>query len=175
MDNELGGTLHSVAEAGLTDFGRRVVAEVAARGMVLDITHSSRNVAREVLELTDMPIIVSHTGLNSHCEIRRNYPDDLMREIAATGGVIGIGYWKAVVCDDSPDGIAKAIKATIAAVGEDHVSLGSDFDGSVATTFDTSELAALTDALLRAGLSEAQIRKVMGENMLRVLRARLQG
>ncbi len=65
------------------------------------------------------------------------------------------------------------IKAGIAAVGEDHVSLGSDFDGSVATAFDTSELPALTDALLRAGVSEAQIRKVMGGNMLRVLRARL--
>ena len=60
-------------------------------------------------------------------------------------------------------------------VGVDHVSLGSDFDGSVATAFDTSEMPALTHALLEAGLKEADIRKVMGENMLRVLRARLKG
>ena len=58
-------------------------------------------------------------------------------------------------------------------MGEDHVSLGSDFDGSVGTAFDTSELPALTQALMDAGLTEAQIRKVMGENMVRVLRARL--
>ena len=96
-----------------------------------------------------------------------------MREIAATGGVIGIGYWADVTCDDSPDGIAATIMAAIGVVGEDNVSLGSDFDGSVATAFDTSELAALTDALLRAGASETQIRKVMGENMVRVLRDRL--
>jgi microsomal dipeptidase-like Zn-dependent dipeptidase len=96
-----------------------------------------------------------------------------MQEIAATGGVIGIGYWADVTCDDSPAGIAKTIKAAIDVVGEDHVSLGSDFDGSVTTAFDTSELAALTHALLEIGLTDTQVRKVMGENMIRVLRARL--
>ena len=173
FDNELGGTLHSRENKGLTEFGRQVVAEVAKRGMVLDIAHSSQQVARDVLEIVDMPIIVSHTGVYSHCKTVRNYPDDLMRQIVAKGGVIGIGYWSEVTCDHSPDGIAKTIKAAIGVVGDDSVSLGSDFDGSVGTAFDASELAALTDALLRAGLSDAQIRKVMGENMLRVLRARL--
>lgn len=173
FDNELGGTLHSHENNGLTDFGREVVAEVAKRGMVLDIAHSSPQVARDVLAMVDIPVIVSHSGIHSNCASKRNYPDDLMREIAATGGVIGMGYWAEVTCDDSPDGVAKSIKAAIAVVGEDAVSLGSDYDGSITTTFDTSELAAITDALLRAGVSEAQIRKVMGENMLRVLRARL--
>jgi len=173
FDNELGGTLHSRANNGLTDFGRQVVSEVAKRGMVLDIAHSSQQVARDVLAMVDMPVIVSHTGVYSHCKTVRNYPDDLMRQIAATGGVIGIGYWAEVTCDASPDGVAKTIKAAIAIVGEDAVSLGSDFDGAVATQFDTSELAAVTDALLRVGVTQDQIRKVMGENMLRVLRARL--
>ncbi len=174
FDNELGGTLHSRENNGLTDFGRAVVQQVAARKLILDVAHSSTKVVREVLEMTDIPIVLSHTGIKSHCDTKRNIPDDLMKQIAATGGTIGIGYWADVTCDDSPDGVAKTIKAAIAVVGEDAVSLGSDFDGSVATSFDTSELAALTDALLRAGLSEQQIRKVMGENMLRVLRARLQ-
>ncbi len=66
------------------------------------------------------------------------------------------------------------IVAAVQAVGEDHVSLGSDFDGSIETAFDASELPALTSELLSAGLTEPQIRKVMGENMLRVLRARLE-
>jgi membrane dipeptidase len=175
FDNELGGSLHGQGNHGLTEFGRQVVEAIAAGPYILDVAHSSEAVTREVLTMTDMPIVLSHTGLHSVCEVKRNYPDDLMREIAATGGVIGIGYWEDVTCDDSPAGIARVVKAAIAAVGENHVSLGSDYDGSVTTSFDTSELAALTQALMDEGISEAQIRKVMGENMLRVLRARLGG
>lgn len=178
FDNELGGSLHGEANAGLTDFGRAVVEQVVARGMVLDLAHSSEQVARDVVAMTDIPLVVSHTGLRSTCDVHRNFPDDLMAQIVANGadqggGVIGIGYWADVTCDDSPEGVAAVIMAAIAVLGEDHVSLGSDFDGSMGTAFDTSELAALTDALLRAGATETQIEKVMGGNMLRVLRARL--
>lgn len=174
FDNELGGSLHGQGNHGLTDFGRSVVAEVAKRNLVLDVAHSSPQVAWDVLEMTDIPIIVSHTGLHGFCAAKRNFPDDLMQAIAKTGGVIAMGYWAEVTCDNfTPEGVAKMIKAAIETVGEDHVSLGSDYDGSVETKFDTSELPALTHALLEAGVSEVQIRKVMGENMVRVLRARL--
>ncbi|MEZ5714318.1 MAG: membrane dipeptidase [Paracoccaceae bacterium] len=175
FDNRLGGSLHGVGDHGLTEFGRQVVAELARRPVILDVAHSSAQVVRDVLEMTDMPIVLSHSGIHSHCPVKRNIPDDLMRAIAATGGAIGMGYWAEVACGEiTPDGIAKMIVAGIAAVGEDHISLGSDFDGAVSTAFDTSELPALTDALIRAGLSEGQIGKVMGGNMLRVLRARLE-
>ena len=179
FDNELGTSLHGVGDGGLTDFGREVVAEVVERNMVLDLAHSSEAVAREVVELTDIPLIVSHTGLRSACDAHRNFPDALMRQIVQNGadqggGVIGIGYWADVTCDDSPDGVARVIMAAMDALGAEHVSLGSDYDGSVMVGFDASELAALTDALLRAGASEGEIRGVMGENMLRVLRARLE-
>lgn len=174
FDNELGGSLHGEGNHGLTEFGRAVVREVANRGMILDLAHSSPQVARDVLDMTDIPLVVSHSGIHGHCPVKRNFEDDLMQAIAATGGVIGIGYWAEVACDRiTPDGIAAMIVKGISVVGEDHISLGSDFDGSVETAFDTSELPALTHALLEAGLSETQIRKVMGENMLRVLRARL--
>ena len=174
FDNELGGSLHGIGNHGLTEFGRQVVAELAKRPVIIDVAHSSPQVARDVLAMVHMPVVVSHTGLHSACPVKRNFPDDLMQAVAATGGVIGIGYWDEVTCNDmAPSGIAKMIKAAIAVVGEDHVSLGSDFDGSVETAFDSSEMAALTQALMDQGLSEAQIRKVMGENMLRVLRDRL--
>jgi microsomal dipeptidase-like Zn-dependent dipeptidase len=178
FDNALGTSLHGTGEDGLTGFGRQVVEAVATRGMVLDLAHSSPAVAREVVAMTDIPLIVSHTGLRSVCDVHRNFPDALMRRIVANGsdqggGVIGIGYWADVTCDDSPAGVARVIMAAIEAVGADHVSLGSDFDGSVTVAFDTSELAALTQALLDAGATEAQIRAVMGGNMMRVLRARL--
>ncbi len=174
FDNELGGSLHGRGNAGLSDFGQQVVEELAQRPVVIDLAHSSPQVARDVIEMTDVPLIVSHGGLHGFCPVKRNYPDDLMIEIAATGGVIGMGYWADVTCGDiAPSGIAKMIKAAIDTVGEDHVSLGSDYDGSVETAFDTSELAALTSALMAEGLTEAQIRKVMGENMVRVFRNQL--
>lgn len=178
FDNELGGSLHGDGNLGLSDFGGAVVDQIVARGMVLDLAHSSPQVVHDVIARTDIPLIVSHTGLRSACDAHRNFPDTLMRDIVANGadqggGVIGIGYWSDVTCDDSPDGVARVIMAAIEAVGVDHVSLGSDYDGSVTVGFDTSELAALTDALLRAGATEAQVRAVMGGNMLRVLRALL--
>lgn len=175
FDNALGGSLHGIGNKGLTEFGRQVVAELARRPVIIDVAHSSPQVVEDVLAVTDVPIVLSHSGIHSHCPVKRNLTDDLMRRVAATGGVIGMGYWADVVCGPiTPDGIADMILAAIDAVGEDHVSLGSDFDGSVETAFDTSELPALTHALLEKGLSEAQIAKVMGGNMLRVLRARLE-
>lgn len=174
FDNELGGSLHGTSDQGLTDFGRELVLEVAARPLIIDLAHSSPQVARDVLAITDVPLVVSHTGLHSACRVKRNFEDPLMKAIAETGGVIAIGYWADVTCDESPAGVASVIRQAIAVLGEDHVSLGSDFDGSVRTGFDTSELAALTHALINEGVSEGQTRKVMGENMLRVLRNRLE-
>ncbi|GAB4384971.1 dipeptidase [Albidovulum sp.] len=175
FDNELGASLHGQAGAGagLTDFGRQVVREMIRRGMIIDLAHASPAMAREVLDMTDIPVVVSHTGIHSHCPTVRNFPDALMQRVAAQGGLIGIGYWKEVTCDDSPAGIAGAIAAAIALVGEDHVALGSDFDGAVTTAFDTSELAALTQALIDRGLDEATIAKVMGGNMVDFLRRAL--
>lgn len=176
FDNALGGSLHGLNNAGLTDFGRAVVEQVAARPLILDLAHSSPQVVRDVIEMTDIPLVISHTGVTAFCQTQRNLPDDLMQAVAATGGVIGLGYWDEVTCGKiDPAGIAAMAVAAVDLLGEDHVSLGSDFDGSVETAFDTSELAALTHAMLEAGLSGTQITKIMGGNMVRVLRDRLGG
>jgi len=174
FDNALGGSLHGQGDLGLTDFGRQVVAQVEARNLILDVAHSSPQVVRDVLAMTDMPIVVSHTGIYGHCQTPRNIPDDLMQAVAAKGGVISIGYWADVTCDESPAGVAAAIMAAVDLVGVDHVSLGSDYDGTVRVGFDTSELAALTQALMDEGLNEAGIAAVMGGNLVRVMRDRLE-
>jgi microsomal dipeptidase-like Zn-dependent dipeptidase len=93
-----------------------------------------------------------------------------MRRIAAGGGLIGIGYWDGAVCDATPEGIAKSIVYAVRLVGEEHVALGSDYDGATSVYFDTSELSALTQALLDAGLNEQEIRAVMGGNQIRFFR-----
>lgn len=173
FDNEVGGSLHGTEDRGLTEFGRQVVTEMIARHMVIDLAHASEAMARDVLAIPGARPIVSHTGIHGACPVKRNYPDALMRAVAARGGVIGIGYWPDVTCGQDPAAVAAQIAAAVALVGEDHVSLGSDFDGAVATPFDAAGLAALTQALLDRGMGEAQIAKVMGGTMMRYLRETL--
>lgn len=169
FDNELGGSMHGRSKAGLTEFGRAAVTHMADTGIIIDVAHSSEAVVREVLALTEAPLLLSHGGVRSHCPktANRNLPDDVLQEMAARGSLIGIGYFSGVICDISPKGIAQAIDYAVTLLGEDVIALGSDFDGTVTTTLDTSELAALTHELLALGMTEPVIRKVMGENARR--------
>ena len=169
FDNKLGGSLHGVSGAGLSEFGRDVVKQMVAKNIIIDLAHSSTKVAKEVLAMVDVPVVVSHTGIFSNCKTKRNFPDELMKQIADGGGIIAIGYWKEVTCNPKPAGVAKSIISAIMLLGEDHVSLGSDYDGNVETSFDSSELAVLTHELLKAGVSKEVIAKVMGGNMARFL------
>ncbi|WP_444913682.1 dipeptidase [Microbulbifer sp. TRSA007] len=165
FDNELGGSLHGESGQGLSAFGRKAVQEMERRSIVIDVAHSSEQVVREVLDIAERPVIVSHTGLQGACNSRRNISDELMKEIAGKGGLIGIGFWPGAVCDTSPTSIVKSIRYAIDTLGVDHVALGSDYDGSVKVAFDVSELGVLTAEMLRQGFTEEEIRKVMGENL----------
>lgn len=167
FDNELGGSLHGLSGAGLTDFGRDVVAAAEARHMIIDVAHSSEAVVRDVLAIAHRPVILSHTGLKGHCDSARNISDALMKEIAVKGGLVGVGYWDGAVCEPTPETIAAAIRYAVDLLGADHVALGSDFDGSTTVPFDASELPVVTQALMDAGLDAATIRAVMGENAIR--------
>jgi len=170
FDNRLGGSLHGVSKAGLTDFGRAAIAEMNRLGIMIDVAHSSEAVVDETLALSSRPLIVSHTGVRGACDQPRNISDDRMQRIAAGGGLIGIGYWEGAVCDATPAGIARSIVYAVSLVGVKHVALGSDYDGAISVWFDTSELAALTQALLNEGLSDDEIRAVMGGNQIRFFR-----
>ncbi|MFM9978975.1 MAG: dipeptidase [Sphingomonadaceae bacterium] len=169
FDNELGGSMHGLKKGGLTPFGREIVRAMEAKGMVVDIAHSSHTAVADVLAMARRPVVSSHGGVQATCRVNRNLTDDEIRGIAKTGGVIGIGYWDAAVCDTSPAGIVRAIAHVRDLVGIDHVGLGGDFDGSVHTQFDTSRLDAVTQGLIDAGFSDGEIAKVMGGNVLRVL------
>ena len=173
FDNKLGGSLHGLSKAGLTDFGRDAVKEMNRLGIMIDVAHSSEAVVDETLELSTTPLIVSHTGVQGECDSPRNISDDHMRRIAAAGGLIGIGYWEGAVCDATPAGVASSIAYAVNLVGEEHVGLGSDYDGATSVYFDTSELSALTQALLNEGLDEKQIRAVMGGNQIRFFQSYL--
>lgn len=169
FDNKLGGSLHGTSQSGLSEFGSDAVLRMQDKGVMIDLSHSSENVVKDVLAMSDTAMIVSHTGFKGYCDSPRNISDDLMQQIAAGGGLIGVGYWSGAICDPSPASVVGALRYGIDLVGEDHIALGSDYDGSVEVAFDTAELSVLTDGMLKAGFTETEVRKVMGGNLLRFL------
>ncbi len=164
FDNQLGGSAHGVAKGGLTEFGRRAVRRMEELGMVLDLAHASPRLIDQVLALATRPVIVSHTGVKGTCDRIRNLADRHVAAVAAGGGLIAIGFWPGAVCDPTPGGIVRAIRHVVDQVGIDHVALGSDFDGTVQTPFDASQLVVLTQALLDGGFSAQEVRRIMGGN-----------
>ena len=173
FDNQVGGSAHGVTKGGLTEFGAQVVRRMEEEHLIVDLAHASPRLVDDVLAMATRPLVVSHTGLKSTCDHIRNLSDDHARRIAATGGVIGIGYWDAALCDVSVMGIVRAIQHAVSIVGVDHVGLGSDFDGSTTTPFDSTGIPLITEGLHKAGVSDDAIAKIMGGNVLRVLRVTL--
>lgn len=174
FDNEVAGSMHGLRKGGLTPLGRQVVAHMEHIGMIVDVAHSSHQTVAEVLAMARRPVVSSHGGVQATCKVNRNLTDDEVRGIARTGGVVGIGYWDAAVCSTAPRAVVDAIAHVRDLVGIDHVGLGSDFDGAVTTGFDSSQLIAITQELLNRGFSKDDIAKVMGGNVLRVIRAGIQ-
>jgi len=210
---------------GLNERGREVVREMNRLGMVINVSHASDETIAQVLEISTAPIAATHHGIRTLNNIPRNMPENLMRAIAAKGGVIGfqIGnefhnrkafdwrtshagkpFWDTTeianrkgqmsieeidrkvapqfpmvgmnMPDDvlfTPEDWIGVIEKAISIVGEDHVSLGSDFDGGPTPPrgmHDISDLPVLTEAMLRRGWPEERIRKFLGANLLRVFR-----
>ncbi|MDK2768257.1 MAG: dipeptidase [Sphingomonas sp.] len=171
FDNEIAGSMHGEQKGGLTPLGRQTIARMEQLGMIVDIAHSSHATVAEVLKMARRPVVSSHGGVQAVCKVNRNLSDDEIRGVAKTGGVVGIGYWDAAICGTEPEKVAAAIAHVRDLVGIDHVGLGSDFDGAVTTGFDTAQLVYVTQALVDRGFTPEEIGKVMGGNVLRVIRA----
>lgn len=173
FDNPVGGSAHGMKKYGLTEFGAAVLEEMERRSILVDLAHASPRVIEDVLARATRPVVVSHTGVRATCDSNRNLSDDQLRAIAAKGGVVGIGFFSLATCGNDIDSIIRAIQHAVSVAGIDHVALGSDWDGAVSTPFDASGIAQITEALLRTGMGEADIAKIMGENALALLRASL--
>lgn len=173
FDNEVAGSMHGLEKGGLTPLGRDVIRRMEAKGMVVDLAHASHKTVAEALKLVTKPVVYSHGGVKATCNTNRNLTDEEIRGIAATGGVVGIGFWDAAVCEPTPQATARAMRHVRDLVGIDHVGLGSDWDGATTVGVDAAHLPAVTQALLDQGFTQAEIEKAMGGNVLRVLRATL--
>lgn len=122
-----------------------------------------------MLERATRPVVASHGGVQATCDVNRNLTDDEIRGVAATGGVVGIGYWDAAVCELTPAAVVDAIEHVIVVGGLATAALGSDYDGATTVAWDTSEIAVITQELRDRGRSDDEIRAIMGGNTLRVM------
>jgi membrane dipeptidase len=211
----------SAAHNGLTDFGKNVVREMNRLGVMVDISHVSDKTFYDALAVSKAPLIASHSSCRALCDAPRNMTDQMIKDLAAKGGVVQINYHVGFLSQEfrnaekgDPE-IDKAIAAEVAKrcgdkeacqliegdritreyvekgklprvdytkiiehidhavklVGAEHVGLGSDFDGANMPygMEDATKLPQITEALLRKGYSEEDVRKILGENTLRVM------
>jgi membrane dipeptidase len=206
---------------GLTDFGKDVVREMNRLGVMVDISHVSDKTFADALAISKAPMIASHSSCRAICDAPRNMTDEMMKALAAKGGVVQINYHVGFLSQEFRDAekndpkinadigqevtkrcgdneacqllegdkltreaveqgklprvgyekIIEHIDHAVKVAGADHVGLGSDFDGANMPygMEDATKLPLITDALLKEGYSESDVRKILGENTLRVM------
>jgi membrane dipeptidase len=181
--------------AGLTGYGRALVAEMNELGIVVDVSHVSDRGVADVCELSTHPVIASHSNARAVYDHPRNLPDELIRRVAERGGVVGAcGYPVMLTASERPGlaDVVRHIEHMCELIGPEHVGVGCDFTDGVAQLwcdsahmhayrpdlsrpypvgFETvSDLPNLGAALADAGFGEAEVDGIMGGNFLRVLR-----
>ena len=200
---------------GLSDFGKDVVRELNQLGVMVDISHVADKTFWDALAVSKAPMIASHSSCRAISGHPRNMTDEMIKALAAKGGVIQINYLDSFIDPDlfaysqktrdasrelmqkmggpsrenfvkvreelakqfgpapkaSWERIVEHIDHAVKLVGADHVGLGSDFDGGGMPVGmeDCTKLPKITEALLRKGYKEADIRKILGENTVRLL------
>jgi len=170
FDNRLGGSAHGIEKGGITDFGLKVLKKMERLKVLVDISHASPALIDDIFMHSTRPVIATHTGVQAICShTPRNLTDEQIKQVAKSKGVVGVGFWTDAICTSEVKGIIDTIRYVTDLVGEDYVALGSDFDGNVQTPFDAAHMNVLTQAMLDAGFTESQIRKVMGDNVRRLL------
>ena len=160
---------------GLSDFGREVVREMNRVGMMVDMSHAHEKSFWDALEVSTQPIVCSHSSCKALCDHPRNLTDEQMRALAQRGGVMQITAYEGFLVKDGPASVrdfVRHINHAVRVMGIDHVGIGTDFDGDggVSGFANASEVISLTRLLRSEGYSPADIRKLWGENFLRVMR-----
>lgn len=175
---------------GVSKFGRQVIQEMNRHGIMIDLSHANESSFYQALELSETPIVCSHSNCRSLCDHPRNLTDDQMRALAAHGGVMQLTMYHGflrlpektpakkvgivgspVPSDASITDFLQHLDHAIAVMGIDHVGIGTDFDGDggINGLSDASELINITEHLLRRRFSTDDIAKIWGRNWLRVM------
>ncbi len=159
---------------GVSQFGEQVIRQMNACGIMVDLSHAGEKSFYDALQISDTPIVCSHSNCRALCDHPRNLTDDQLRALAARGGVAHTTLYGGFLRKQGEASILDAIshlEHAIEVMGIDHVGLGTDFDGDggVRGIADSSELINFTLHLLRRKYSERDIRKIWGGNWLRVM------
>ncbi|TCP58921.1 dipeptidase [Tumebacillus sp. BK434] len=166
-------------DRGLTAFGREVVGEMNRLGMIVDVAHLGEKGFWDVMEIAQAPVIASHANARAIYDHRRNLYDDQLKALFATGGLVGVTFVPMFVGEGtvSIDDLLRHVDHILKLGGEDHLGIGSDFDGIERTLTDLrhgGDLPNLQERLLRE-YGETVMRKIMGGNFKRVIDSVLKG
>ena len=162
---------------GLTRFGIALVKEMNRLGMLVDVSHISERGFWDVLDISEHPVIASHSNCKMLCRHSRNLSNEQLIALAANGGVVGITFVPGFIAIDGwtkMPPFAQLLNHFAYAIdiaGIDHVGIGSDFDGGGDLLKDATEFIKIAEGLSDRGYSDEDIRKVLGENHLRVFQA----
>lgn len=158
--------------SGLTGFGRRLVEQLNELGIVVDVSHLNEPGFWDVVKMTDAPFVATHSCCRALCEHPRNLRDEQLKALAEKGGVVGITFVPFFVSSTEATlaDLLDHIQHAVSVAGIDHVGLGSDFDGGGDLLTDATQLPEITAGLAGRNYTEADIRKILGGNQLRLLR-----
>ena len=164
-------------KGGLSDFGKQVIRTMDSLGMIIDVSHVGPQTVTDILATSKNSIIASHSGASALRNHYRNLTDSQIQAIASRGGVIGVVFYPPFLVSTGTatlQDVVRHIDYIKNLVGVDYVALGSDFDGmdgaSPVGLEDVSHFPALTEALLQKGYTRQDVRKILGENFMRVFR-----
>ena len=171
------GVGESRTGSGLTEFGLQVIDEMNKLGMLIDVSHLSETCFWDVIKRSKSPIVASHSNCYSLCPHLRNLKDEQIKAIAEKGGIIGVTFVPDFLTNEKREAtikdVAEHIEYLVKIVGVDYVGLGSDFDGTKVLPLGLEgidKVPNITEEMLNRGYKTEEIKKILGENWLRVFK-----